>query len=244
MRRAGIIGSGNIGSAVAARLVAAGYAVAMANSRGPDSLREQASRLGVEPVTLAEAAAAPDVVVLAVPQFAVAQIGPVPFAATPPGAIVLDAGNYYPGVRDGEIAAIDNGLTDSEWVAQVIGRPVLKMFNTIHAGRIADGHRPAGDPARICLPVAGDDPAAKARAIALADAIGFDGIDAGTLADSWRQQPGTPVYCTHLPLAETRLALAAARREDGAAAREAALARARDWRAAGAEVGRWTPPAD
>lgn len=243
MPHAGIIGSGNIGSAVAARLLAAGYTVAMANSRGPASLGAQAARLGIEPVTLAEAAAAPDLVLLAVPEYAVALIGAEPFTATPAGAMVIDAGNYYPGLRDGAIAAIDAGLTDSEWVAQTIGRPVLKLFNTIHAARIAEDHRPAGDGARICLPVAGDDPAAKARAIALADAMGFDALDAGSLAQSWRQQPGTPVYCTHLPLAECRLALAAARREDGAAQREAALARARDWQAAGAEIGRWSPPA-
>jgi len=236
---AGIIGSGNIGSALADRLTAIGWRVVMANSRGPASLADHAARLGVVPGTLEEAAWAPDLVLIAVPEHAVAALPPGLFAGTAAETPVIDAGNYYPGLRDGAIAAIDAGLTDSDWVAQTIGRPVIKMFNTIHAGRIAESHRPAGAPNRICLPVAGEGPA-KTRAIALADAIGFDGLDAGTLADSWRQQPGTPVYCAHLPIAAARRALAEARYEEVKARREEALARARAWQAEGSDAGQWS----
>jgi predicted dinucleotide-binding enzyme len=237
--QAGIVGSGNIGSAVARKLVALGHEVRMANSRGPQTLAMQAERIGIVPATLEQAVQARDFVLLAVPEYAMAQLPAGLFAACPADATILDAGNYYPGVRDGRIAAIDAGQPDSAWVAERIGRPVVKMFNTIHADRIVAGGLPQGAPGRICLPVAGDDPAAKARAIALAEAMGFDGLDTGTLAESWRQQPGTPVYCRHLELEETRAALAAARPEAVAHAREEALARAREWSEQGQQVGVW-----
>jgi predicted dinucleotide-binding enzyme len=227
MWRVGIIGSGNIGSAVALRLTGLGHHVMMANSRGPETLKEQARSLGIEPTTLSAAANAPDFVLIAIPEFAIAQLPKELFANTPPQTVILDAGNYYPGVRDGHIVEIDDGLPDSLWVSRQIGRPVLKMFNTIHANRIVESGRPLGAPDRICLPIAGDDSAAKAKAIALAEAIGFDGLDAGTLCESWRQQPGTPVYCQHLPLAQARAALAEARPEDVNTARAHAQDRAR-----------------
>lgn len=244
MWHAGIIGSGNIGSAVAARLTALGAHVTMANSRGPESLALHAQKLGIVPGTLEQAAAAPDFVLIAIPEFAVVNLPTALFAATPPDAVVIDAGNYYPGVRDGQIAPIDAGLPDSQWVALTIGRGVVKMFNTMHANRIAEGGLPPGAADRICLPVAGDDPDHKARAIALADAIGFDGLDAGTLAESWRQQPGMPVYCTHVPIDAARAALADARIEDVAQSRDAALQRAREFtrqarEAKGRKVGDW-----
>lgn len=241
MRQAGIIGSGNIGSAVTQRLVANGWEVLLANKRGPTSLTDPAAALGAKPATLEQAARALDLVLLAIPQYAIADLPADLFAEMAADTLVLDAGNYYPGVRDGQIAAIDEGMTDSEWVARTIGRPVVKMFNTIHAARIATSHRPAGAPDRICLPVAADDAAARTRAIQLADALGFDAIDAGTLAESWAQQPGTPVYCKHLPIEPTREALAEARRMKGAAHREEAIARARNWQREGSDVGQWQP---
>ena len=240
MWQVGIIGSGNIGSAVARQLTNLGHQVVMANSRGPDSLEAQQRELGIIPGTVAAAASAADFVLIAIPEGAVTELPAGLFAATPPSAIILDAGNYYPGLRDAEIAEIDAGLPDSVWLARHIGRPVLKMFNTIHANRIVEGARPTGAPNRICLPIAGDSVNAKTKAIALADAIGFDGYDAGTLADSWKQQPGTPVYCKHLPLAEARIAIAQARQEDVATAREQALDRGRELSAETNEkIGSW-----
>jgi hypothetical protein len=99
---------------------------------------------------------------------------------------------------------------DSEWVARQLGRPVLKVFNNVLAGSLARGGLPAGAPGRIALPVAGDDAAGKAVVLRLLDELGFDGIDAGSLADSWRQQVGTPACCRDLDADTLRAALAAA----------------------------------
>lgn len=124
----------------------------------------------------------------------------------------MDTGNYYP-QRDGRIEAIEAGTTESRWVAQQLGRPVVKAFNNIYAQHLLDGGRAPGDPKRIALPIAGDDPAAKAVVLRLLDELGFDGVDAGSLDESWRQQPGTPVYTADRDAQGVRAALAEARRE-------------------------------
>src|SRR3954470_15170561 len=187
----GVIGSGRIGGTVAAKLVAAGHAVRIANSRGPDSLADLARETGVQPATIEEAAQFGELVVEALPLGA---IDVLPAGALA-GKVVIDAANYYP-ARDGQIAALDEGeLTSAELVArQVPGARVVKAFNTILWEHIRDRGRPAGDPDRMAVPIAGDDAEAKRVVSALVDQIGFDPVDAGTLADSYRQQPGTPVY--------------------------------------------------
>jgi predicted dinucleotide-binding enzyme len=134
------------------------------------------------------------------------------FEAVADHVIVVDTGNYYPSHRDGRIEAIEGGTTESRWVAQQLGRPVVKAFNNIFARSLAEGGRPAGTPARIALPVAGDDERARKVVLRLVDELGFDGVDAGSLDESWRQQPGTPVYCTDLDAEGVRRALAQADR--------------------------------
>ncbi len=124
-------------------------------------------------------------------------------------AVIVDAGNYYPS-RDGGIAEIEGGLTDSEWVARVLGVPVVKAFNNIVVDSLATRGAPGGTPGRICLSVAGDDPHAKELVLGLFDILGFDGLDAGTLADSWRQHPGAPAYCRDLNVDALKAALAQA----------------------------------
>jgi predicted dinucleotide-binding enzyme len=146
------------------------------------------------------------------------------FAAS--SAVVVDTGNYYPS-RDGRIAGIEDGSTESEWVARVLGRPVVKAFNNIQASSLAARGVPAGSPGRVCLSVAGDDPDAKQVVLGLVDALGFDGLDAGRLADSWRQQPGTPAYCRDLDSAALKRSLA-----------EADAARSGDYRATADEAAR------
>ena len=126
--------------------------------------------------------------------------------------VVVDTGNYYP-QRDGRIAAIEDGTPESQWVAQQLGHPVVKAFNTIYARHLLERGKAADQPGRIALPIAGDDPKAKAVVLKLIDELGFDGVDAGTLAESWRQQPGTPIYGTDLNLDGAQTALASARRE-------------------------------
>ena len=105
--------------------------------------------------------------------------------------VVVDTGNYYPRQRDGRIEA---GMPESRWVEQQLGRPVIKAFNNIYARHLLERGKPAGVPGRIALPVAGDDDAAKTVVLKLVEELGFDGVDAGGLDKSWRQQPGTPVY--------------------------------------------------
>src|SRR5207247_10963178 len=107
---------------------------------------------------------------------------------------VVDTGNYDTQQRDGRIDGIEEGTTESRWVSKQLGRPVLKAFNNIYAEHLLKKGQPAGTPGRIALPVAGDDERAKAIVLKLVDELGFDGVDAGGLDESWRQQPGTPVY--------------------------------------------------
>ncbi|TJZ53689.1 NADP oxidoreductase [Sphingobacterium olei] len=200
----GIIGSGNIGSALAGYLTALGHQVSIANSRGPESLGEIAAKTGAEATTSVQAASARDLVILAIPQKAMIKLPIDVLAAS--NAIVLDAGNYYPS-RDGKITEIENGLTDSEWTAKVIGHPVIKAFNNIVAPSLAEKAVPTGSSNRIALSVAGDDAEQKQVVIKLIDEIGFDAIDGGLLSESWRQQPGEPAYCQDLNKSKLKAAL-------------------------------------
>jgi 8-hydroxy-5-deazaflavin:NADPH oxidoreductase len=126
---------------------------------------------------------------------------------------VVDTGNYVPGLRDAEIEELEQGEVESRWTEKQFGRPVVKAFNNITAARLLSAGKPAGAPGRIALPVAGDDATVKARVMQLVDQLGFDAIDAGGLDESWRQEPGTPVYTTDLDAAAARVALAEASTE-------------------------------
>ena len=206
----GIIGAGHIGSALARQFTTAGHDVAVANSRGPETLTALAAETGATAVSAHEAARGRDVVVVTIPQKHVAHLPADLFAGVPAGVVVVDTGNYYPQQRDGRIAEIEAGTTESRWVTQRLGRPVVKAFNTIYAQHLLEHGKPAGSAGRIALPVAGDDAAAKAVVLKLLDEIGFDGVDAGGLDESWRQQPATPVYGTDYDAAGVRRALAEA----------------------------------
>jgi hypothetical protein len=203
----GIIGSGNIGGTLARHLTALGHRVAVANSRGPASLAALAAETGATAATVEQAARAADVVIIAVPEKSVPRLPRDILAAS--SAVVVDTGNYYPS-RDGRIAEIEDGLAESEWVARVLGVQVVKAFNNIVAPSLATRGLPAGTPGRVCLSVAGDDARAKEVVLRLLDALGFDGIDAGPLAGSWRQQPGSPAYCRDLDADGLSAALAQA----------------------------------
>jgi predicted dinucleotide-binding enzyme len=135
------------------------------------------------------------------------------FAGATPFTVIVDTGNYYPQQRDGRIDAIEKGTAESRWVAQQVGRPVVKAFNNIYAKHLLERGKPKGATGRIALPIAGDDPAAKAVVSRLVDELGFDAVDAGGLDESWRQQPGTPVYGADLDAVEVRRALADTPRE-------------------------------
>ncbi len=210
----GIIGAGHIGTALARHFTQLGHTVSIANSRGPETLGDVAGKTGATPVQQTAAPAGAEILVITIPLKAVPDLPKDLLKELPSNAIVIDTCNYYPSHRDGQIAELDNGTPESVWVAQHINHPVIKLFNNIIAPSLAEDGKPKGAPGRIALPVAGDDTAAKTRLIALLDQMGFDGLDAGPLAESWRQQPGTPAYCTNLDLATLPGALAAANKAE------------------------------
>ncbi|MCX4456943.1 NAD(P)-binding domain-containing protein [Streptomyces sp. NBC_01340] len=213
----GIIGAGNIGGNLTRRLTALGHDVSVANSRGPGTLGALAEETGATPVKVEDAARGAEVVVVTVPLKAVPNLPHGLLDQAAEGVAVIDTGNYYPKQRDGRIAAIeDEGLTESGWTARQIGHTVIKAFNGTYAQDILDRHRPAGSPDRLALPVAGDDEAAKRVVRELIDELGFDTVDSGGLDDSWRQQPGTPVYGLQEGVDEVTKALAQAPRERSA----------------------------
>jgi predicted dinucleotide-binding enzyme len=193
MTTVGLIGSGMIGGTVARLSVAAGHQVVLSNSRGPETLEELARELGplVRAGTGAQAAAG-DIVVVAIPLRADPSVPAGPLA----GKTVIDANNYYP-QRDGQIAELDSGAVTSSGLLQrhLSGSHVVKAFNNIFYRHLLSLARLAGVERDVTfLPIAGDDPAAKQAVTAFLDSIGYGTVDAGSLADSWRQEPGTPVY--------------------------------------------------
>jgi predicted dinucleotide-binding enzyme len=205
-----IIGAGNIGGNLTRRLTHLGHEVRVANSRGPATLEELTTLTGAVGVDVTHVADGAELVIVAVPEKNVPLLPRDLLAGAAPDAVVVDTGNYYPQQRDGRIAEIEEGMTESGWVAHQLGHPVIKAFNGIHAANIIERARPQGDPERIALPVAGDDPVAKAVVMDLINELGFDAVDAGSLDESWRQQPGTPVYGATTDANGVRLALAAA----------------------------------
>ena len=209
----GIIGAGNIGGNLTRRFQELGHKVFVANSRGPESLSDLAAETGATPVTVDEAARSGDVVIVTIPMKNIPDLPRDLFGRVSGDVIVVDTGNYYPQQRDGRIAGIEDGMIESRWVSQQLGRPVVKAFNNIYAEHLLKSGRPAGTPDRIALPVAGDDDRAKSVVLKLIDELGFDGVDAGGLDDSWRQQPATPVYAADFDVAGVRRALASASRE-------------------------------
>jgi 8-hydroxy-5-deazaflavin:NADPH oxidoreductase len=214
--RIGIIGAGNMGATLAASLSGLGHQVAIANSRGPQTLADVAARSGATAVPITDVARKADVVILAIPEKNIPALPAALLGALDRKTVVIDVGNYVPRLRDGHIDAIDAGQTESQWVQAQLRHPVVKAFNTIRPASLASLGQPAGAAARTAIPVAGDDPAAKAVTLELVNQMGFDGLDAGSLAESWRQQPGTPVYTTDLSLSAARQALADANPEQTA----------------------------
>ncbi|TGN61970.1 3-hydroxyisobutyrate dehydrogenase [Paracoccus liaowanqingii] len=221
----GIIGTGNIGGTLARKLRAAGHDICVANSRGIEGVRPFADEIGAQPVDMSGAVDGMDIIILSIPLPAVATLPKDLFAKVPVGVPVIDAGNYYPGMRDPAIAEIEAGLPESEWVARLIGRPVIKAFNNILAHSLAELGRPKGSLDRLAVAVAGDNPTSMNLVMGLVDEIGFDPVDAGPLASSWRQQPGTPAYCCDDDAVTMREYLAAAVPGRAPARRDALMAK-------------------
>jgi predicted dinucleotide-binding enzyme len=191
----GFIGSGRIGSTVARLALNAGHDVVLSNSRDPDTLHDLVSELGprARAATSQEAAEAGGIVLVSTPLKAYPRLS----GASLGGKVVMDTGNYYP-QRDGQIPQLDSkSLTDSEYLLSFLpDARIVKVFNNIYFKHLLNLPRPSGAADRSWLPIAGDTTTAKAAVSEFLDSIGYGAVDAGLLADGWRQQPGTPVYVT------------------------------------------------
>jgi predicted dinucleotide-binding enzyme len=193
MTTIGLIGAGNIGSQVARLSIASGYDVVISNSRGPETLATLMDELGpkARAVTALDAAKLGDIVVVTIPLKAISSVPVEPLV----GKIVIDTNNYYP-QRDGHISELDEQKTTSSGLLQahLPLSKIVKAFNHIYAKQLTEHAQPKGSANRRALVIAGDDASAKATVSDLLDRFGFDTVDAGPLAESWRIQPGTPAY--------------------------------------------------
>jgi predicted dinucleotide-binding enzyme len=205
----GIIGAGHIGGTLTRLLTKLGHSVRVANSRDPETLSDLAGATGAQAVWAAEAADGADLVIVSIPQKRVLDLAAGIVTTAKAAAPVIETNNYYP-QRDGHIAEIEEGTPESVWVSEQLGVPVFKAFNGIYWERLLEGGLSRGTAGRIALPIAGDDPDGKQIVLALVDDLGFDPVDSGSLAESWRQQPGTPVYGADLDAAGVRRALSEA----------------------------------
>jgi predicted dinucleotide-binding enzyme len=211
MTTIGFIGAGNIGSQVARKAIENGYDVVISNSRGPETLADLIAELGpkARAATTAEAAEAADIAVVTVPFKAVADIPVEPLA----GKIVIDTNNYY-FERDGRIDELDNGTATVSGILQahLPASKVAKGFNHIGSADITADAHPKGDPNRRALATASDFPEASDLVIALYDEFGFDGVNIGPLAESWRVERDRPAYVSRQNVAELEANLAKAPR--------------------------------
>ncbi|MBT0770035.1 NADPH-dependent F420 reductase [Kineosporia sp. J2-2] len=199
MTTIGFIGTGKIGATVARMAVTAGHDVVLSNRRGPQSLHELAGDLGPRAVaaTPEQAARAGEIVVLAVPLEAYRQIPAGPLR----GKVVIDTANYKPAEHPGRLPDADSGVTTPHELMQhhLPGSFVVKALANMFFRHLPDLARPAGAPDRSTLPIAGDDPDAKAAVSALLDSLGYDTLDAGPLAESRRFATfGTPANQAYL----------------------------------------------
>ena len=206
----GILGTGHIGATLVKTLSAEGHQVKVANSRGPETIDRELLASGAQAVTTQEALSDVDAVILSIPLNRITDVAPL-IAALPEETVVIDTSNYYP-FRDDRIEAIEAGQVESLWVAEQLGRPIAKAWNAIGSASLATKGRRASAPNRMAIPVAADRERDREVAMALVEASGFDAFHSGSLADSWRQQPGAPAYCTDLTREEMGPALAAAER--------------------------------
>ena len=218
--RIGVIGAGLQGSTLAKKLAKSGHEVRVANRRGPESLEEFAKQTGTIASVLEDAATQSELIIIAIPFKNIPSL-PIPlFRDLPDSTTIVDASNYYPSWRDGQIPEVEAGLSESEWVEKQIGRPVVKAFNSITFDSLENRGLPVGERHRIALPLAGDRVEDKKKVAKIIDDLGFDALDIGPLSESWRQQPGTPAYCTDLDLERLSVAVKAADRRAAPEKRE------------------------
>jgi predicted dinucleotide-binding enzyme len=209
-----IIGTGNIGGTLARKLKAAGHEIRVANSRGQEGVQKFAEEISAVAVDVNGAVDGTDVIFLSIPLPAMAELPKGLLKNVPRNVPVVDTSNYYPGMRDMRIPGIDEGLPESVWASRQLGRRVIKAFNKILAYSLTELGRPEGSPDRLAVAVACDDAKAKQIVMALVNDTGFDPVEAGSLDESWRQQPSTPAYCCDYGVETMQKGLAAAVKGD------------------------------
>ncbi|MFI9584373.1 NADPH-dependent F420 reductase [Streptomyces sp. NPDC052236] len=199
--RIGIIGAGRIGSTLARHFAGIGHEVAIANSRGPETLQDLSAQIdgSARPVHAAEAARFGQLAVVSIPY---GRIDELP-AAELRDKVVIDTCNYYPD-RDGHDPELDEDrTTSSEKLRAATGANVVKAFNAMYWENLRDRGRPKGHAERLAIPLSGDDEEAKAVVSGLIRDIGFDPVDAGRLGGGGRKhQPGSAVYTAELSAAQ------------------------------------------
>jgi hypothetical protein len=208
----GIIGAGKIGGALIRQYSKKGHSVKMVNSSGIEKLKNLVLETGASAVTLKDVVTDVDVIVIAIPLIEIPRLPQQLFKNISANTTIIDTCNYYP-LRDGKIEEIENGMTESVWVSNQLQRPVIKAYNSILAGSLVQAGLTEGSSMRIALPVAGDDKKSKELVQTLINDSGFDSQDIGSLQDSWRQQPGSPVYCTDLNLTQLKKSITKTKKE-------------------------------
>ena len=208
----GFIGAGEIGGTLIRQYSRAGHSVKMANSSGTEKLKSLALETGASAVPLADVVTDVDVIVISIPLIGILKLPQRLFKNTSANTTIIDTSNYYP-IRDGIIEDIEDGIPESVWVSNQLQRPVIKAYNSILYRSLVNSGLPKGAPSRLALPVSGDDKQSKDLVSILIDDSGFDCLDHGSLQDSWRQQPGSPVYCTDLTLTQLKKSIKKARKE-------------------------------
>ncbi|MBT2280299.1 NAD(P)-binding domain-containing protein [Priestia megaterium] len=207
--RFGIIGAGSIGSIISKKLVENDHDVKIADAREMEHL--EGKELAGTPVRVEDAIKNIEVLIISLPTKAIPSIRDI-INQVEEEVIIVDTSNYYP-FRDDEIEEIENGMVESVWVLNQLGRPVIKAFNNLLAYTLENEGTSEDSSGRIAMAVASDDPAQKQIVRDVVNELGFDAVDSGSLNDSWRQQPGTPAYCTELTKDELTKALKKANKE-------------------------------
>jgi 8-hydroxy-5-deazaflavin:NADPH oxidoreductase len=223
----GIVGAGIIGGTLVRKLRASGHGVRVANSRGPESLSDLAAETGATPVTAAEVAAGVDVLIVSVRFEQLTALKPL-ISEVASDITVVDTSNYLPvsgrepeGYEASPVEAIDAGQPETAWLQEQWGRPLIRTWNPIFGPTFINKGKAPGEPGRIALPVSGDSAESRQLVMQLVDDTGFDAVDAGAIAESWRYQMGTPAWSTELTADQLREALRIADREAAPTRRDA-----------------------
>jgi predicted dinucleotide-binding enzyme len=196
--RIAVLGAGNVGVPLARTFADSGHDVKLANSRGPERIRDLAVSLGATAALPEDAVRGVEAIIVSVNPGSYETIRQL-LTDVPKDVPVIDTGSCQP-LRDGHIAVMDYGQVEAIWISQQLDRPVVKAWNTHTAATMVETPAWAGDLARIAICVAGDDPDARRLAATLTDISGFDPVDIGGLDNGWRTQPGNPAYCTEPPI--------------------------------------------